>query len=179
MSSQRGDYDELIRPVEAQMMRAVWRIAQNADDADDAFQDATATIWAKIARVRAHRNPQALILRICINAACDLVRKKSRRACRETPLTEAHVVADSSFDGTASLRAKEQRDMVARAIARLPERQAAAVTMRILLERPYSEIADALGCAEATARVHVSNGLQRLRSALDRLNAIPSEEDRR
>jgi DNA-directed RNA polymerase specialized sigma24 family protein len=41
--------------------------------------------------------------------------------------------------------------------------------MRFLLYCPYEEIAQALQCAEATARVHVTRGLSRLRDLLAHL----------
>jgi len=48
------------------------------------------------------------------------------------------------------------------AIARLPEKQAAAVTLRVLEEQPYEAVAAALGCTEPTARVHVLRGREKL-----------------
>ena len=56
----------------------------------------------------------------------------------------------------------EVLSLVREAVARLPEKQAAAVTLRVLEEQPYEAIAAALGCAEPTARVHVLRGRERL-----------------
>jgi RNA polymerase sigma-70 factor (ECF subfamily) len=54
------------------------------------------------------------------------------------------------------------RALVLDAISRLPEKQAAAVTLRVLEEQPYEAVAAALGCTEPTARVHVSRGREKL-----------------
>jgi DNA-directed RNA polymerase specialized sigma24 family protein len=48
------------------------------------------------------------------------------------------------------------------AISRLPPKSAVAVMMRVLEEQPYPVIAEALGCAETTARIHVMRGRARL-----------------
>ena len=76
-------YDDLIAPIEDRMIRSVWRIVRDADDADDAFQAALEKIWRRLETIRRHPNPRALILRICVNAAYDLLRKKARLRRRE------------------------------------------------------------------------------------------------
>ena len=170
MDSQRSDYENLIRPVEDQLMRSVWRIVQNPDDAEDAFQDAVVRIWKRMAQIRRHANPHALILRISINAALTIVRKRSRRARREEGTGRLDFQPDAGPDAAEALCEDERRREVARAIARLPEQQATAVTLRYLLEQPYRDVAETLGCAEPTARIHVSRGLARLSSLLAHLS---------
>lgn len=176
MSSLQNDYERIIRPIEQQMMRSVWRITQNAEDADDAFQEAMTQIWQRLPRIRSHPNPQALVLRICTNVACDVLRRKTRRDHREQSL-DALAVDTSTPSVAALILSSERRDQVKAAIARLPEQQATAVTMRFLLYCPYEEVAQALGCAEATARVHVTRGLSRLRDLLAHLSPLPTLEN--
>ena len=154
-------------------MRSVWRITQNATDADDAFQEAMTRIWERLPRIRAHPNPAAIVLRICSNVACDVVRRKSRRDHHEQSRDAAgadHDDADTSVpDVAAAILSNERREQVQAAIARLPEQQATAISMRFLLSCSYEEIAQALECAEPTARVHVMRGLSRLRELLSHL----------
>ena len=158
------------------MMRSVWRITQDADDADDAFQESMTQIWQRMSRIRAHPNPQALVLRICANVACDVLRRKSRRDSREqsSPIERLDT---STPDVAALILRNERQKEVKAAIARLPERQATAITMRFLLCCSYEEIARSLGCAEATARVHATRGLSRLRDLLAHLNPSPTLEN--
>ena len=47
VSDDRTIYDELIAPMEAAMMRSIWRIVRNVDLAEDTLQDALAIIWKK------------------------------------------------------------------------------------------------------------------------------------
>lgn len=177
MSSHPADYERIIRPIEQQMLRSVWRITQNADDADDAFQEAMTQVWQRLPRIRAHPNPSALVLRICTNAACDVVRRKSRRDEHEQSQEAARTPAASCHDVAALIVHDERRDQVQAAIARLPAQQATAVTMRFLLYCPYEEIAQALDCAEPTARVHVMRGLSRLKDLLAHLSPAPTLEN--
>jgi DNA-directed RNA polymerase specialized sigma24 family protein len=79
MNDDRPEYERLIAPIEDRMIRSVWRIVRDPDDAEDAFQDALLMVWKRWGQVRRHPNPHALVLRICINAAHDMLRRRARR----------------------------------------------------------------------------------------------------
>ncbi len=57
-------------------------------------------------------------------------------------------------------------------VRQLPGRQAAAVALHYLEDRPVAEVADTLGCAESTAKVH----LHRARNALAASLALTPDE---
>jgi len=157
-------YDTYLAPLEARMLRTAWRITRDPDRARDALQDALARIWKQRQRVRSHPNPAALVLRITIQAAVDVRRRESRRWRNGGHAMPA--LANGGTDPRTMAEQRETRDLVLDAIARLPARQAAAVTMRVMEDAPYDTIAAALGCAAATARVHVLRGREKLRRLL-------------
>jgi len=153
-------YEEYLAPLETRMLRTVWRVVHDEEMARDALQDALVVVWRRRERVRSHPNPEALILRIAIHAALDAVRKAlRRRAPVELP---AALTASPSPGPTAALDSRELREQVLAAVGRLPAKQATAVLMRVLEERPYRAIAEALECGEVTARIHVMRGRARL-----------------
>ncbi len=156
-------YETYLAPLETRMLRTAWRLTRDPDRARDVLQDAMARIWTQRLRVRSHPNPAALVLRITIHAAIDGLRRERRRR-----RAEGNAVP-SSWPTIAPLAAVEQREahaMVLEAVARLPRKQALAVSLRVLEEQPYGTIAAALGCAEATARVHVLRAREKLRHLL-------------
>ena len=53
------------------------------------------------------------------------------------------------------------------AVRSLPAQQRAAVVLHYFEDRPVAEIADVLGCAPATARVHLHKARTRLAALLD------------
>jgi RNA polymerase sigma-70 factor (ECF subfamily) len=55
-------------------------------------------------------------------------------------------------------------------VRRLPHRQRVAIALFYVEDRPVAEIAAVLGCAEATARVHLLRGR---RSLAERLEVQP------
>jgi RNA polymerase sigma-70 factor (ECF subfamily) len=60
-----------------------------------------------------------------------------------------------------------------RALGRLSAKQRAALLLRELEGLSYKEIAEALGCREATARVHYHRGCQKMRQMLVEAGATP------
>lgn len=61
----------------------------------------------------------------------------------------------------------ELRTALGRELAGLSPEQREALSLRIVEERPYEEIAEQLGVSEQTARARVSRGLRRLAGALE------------
>lgn len=169
VTDDRTTYDELIAPIQSKMMRSIWRVLRRSDLAEDALQDALAIIWKKRHKIIRHPNPQALVLRICINVAHDSLRRvvRSRRHMDVSVLTDMPAAPDS--DAVRAVERQEITQAVLRAVSRLPRKQAVAVLMRIVHEEPFSAVAQALDCSEITARIHVLRGRARLQKWLARL----------
>jgi len=158
------DYAVYIKPMESRIMRSIWRIVRQREAAEDALQDALAVIWKKRREVAHHPNPEAVILRIAVGAAYDTVRKMRRRLRREIPGLPDQAGNGSTAPLSREIEERALRTCILAAIGRLPKRQATAVLLRIVEERPYEEIARSMGCSTTTARIHVMRG----RAALSR-----------
>jgi RNA polymerase sigma factor (sigma-70 family) len=150
-------YEAWLLPLEVRMLRSAWRILRDPDLARDAVQDAMAVIWMRRERVRTHPNPEALVLRICIDAALDVRRREHKTQRAAAALLNSAPVRED--DGPARIAERhERRARVLDAIGRLPGKQAAAVLLRWVHEADYRTIAQALECSEVTARIHVMRG---------------------
>ena len=169
VTDDRMIYDELIAPLEALMMRSIWRIVRNADLAEDCLQDVLAVVWKKRFQIRLHPNPQALILRICLNAGCDTLRRLDRTQ-RQTDLSHLdNAPAPPTHDADRDLEEGEIVKQVQQAIRRLPRKRALAVMMRLIHEESFEAIAQTLDCSETTVRIHISRGRAQLRKWLSHL----------
>jgi RNA polymerase sigma-70 factor (ECF subfamily) len=71
-----------------------------------------------------------------------------------------------SEDVERRLDATELRPRLAHALNGLPREQREAVELRVVDERPYDEVAAALGCTETAARIRVMRALGKLARAL-------------
>ncbi len=153
-------FADLIAPVKHRMFETVWRILRHPQDAEDALQNALTIIWRQRARIAGHRVPQALILKICADAAIDQFRR--RRSVKHTgvPLEESMASAEPSPLGQAIER--EHQEILLASIAKLSPNQAASIVMRHLQGESLADIAAALGCGIETVREHLDRGKKRL-----------------
>lgn len=144
------------------------RACAAGDGADDLTAETFLRAWVALrgyepARIAA-LDLRPWLLTICLNQARNDRRRASRRP-RTAP-----------FDGAAPGRgpySPSPEDVAVRRdgagalgalLARLPEPQRVAVVLRHVVGCSAAEIASVLGCAEGTARSHVSRGLERLRT---------------
>lgn len=169
-------YRTLIEPIESRMIGAITRLVHDEDEAADALQNALEEIWKNLERIARHPNPHGYILRLCVSAAYDALRKRSRQRRRWIPWGPAHdgLAAAGNGHATAGIEESEaigeeeqRRRAVLAAIAQLPPKQAQAVILRVHEEQSFESIAQAFGCREATARSHFSKGVARLRVILN------------
>jgi len=177
MTVRQQEYERLIAPIEDRMMRAVWRVLRDSDDADDAFQEALLKVWKRWDRIVTHPNPHALILQICIHAAHDVLRNKLRRGRRLEAAAIPEDIPDPSASAVQTISGAEQDAAVLRAIGNLPNKQARAILLHAVEEVPYNAIAAAMNCRESTVRKHVARARTKLRVLLSHLiPTVPKEE---
>lgn len=160
-----ADFEALVLVHRDRMTRTVWRVLRDADLAEEALQDALGTLWRKLEAVRGHPDPEAFVLRVCLDAAYDRLRERIRARRREAPENGASPEAADAGD-RAEARA-EIRDVLD-AIRRLDRRQATAILLHAVQGEPYRAVGEALGCGEATARVHVQRAREKLRRLFGR-----------
>jgi RNA polymerase sigma-70 factor (ECF subfamily) len=75
------------------------------------------------------------------------------------------------FTPLTTLIHRESNGRLRQAIARLSPQQAQAILLRLVEGLTYDDVAAALGCTNATARVHVQRGRANLRKELPDLVA--------
>ena len=135
----------------------VWRSLRamvGAQAAEDCFQETFLAALHAYPRLRADSSPRAWLLTIAHNKAIDHL----RRGRRTTPVAEIDVADERG--------APEDDGTVWSAVAALPPRQRAAVTLRYVGDLSHREIAAAIGCSEEASRRSLHEGLETLRSQL-------------
>lgn len=163
------EFEALVFRHRDRMIRTAWRVVRDADLAEEALQEALGTLWTKLADLRVHPNPEAFVLRVCLDAAYDRLRERFRTRRRNVP------EEDAGADPAGVEERAEVREVLD-AIRRLDRRQATAILMHAVEGEPYRAVAAALGCGEATARVHVQRAREKLRRVFGRSGARARRE---
>jgi RNA polymerase sigma-70 factor, ECF subfamily len=116
--------------------------------AEDAVGEAFARAAARFDDLR---DPVAWLYRAAFNVATDELRRDRRRAER---------------DAVDPVQSPPEAVGLFEAMRRLPPRERAAMVLFYVSDLPVAEVADRMGVARATVRVHLMKGRRRLRDLL-------------
>lgn len=128
--------------------------------AEDIAQDALIEAYRRWVTISSYDKPGAWLRRVTINRALSTRRRATAELRARPRLGAARAPALSP--------APTNHDDVWAAVRALPGQQRAAVALHYLEDRPVAEIAEILGCAEGTAKVHLHRGRAALAEKLDR-----------
>lgn len=159
-----GDLDAfeiLFRQFQARVYGWIVRIVRDPASAEDLTVE---TFW-RIYRARARFDPQAdfgaWAYRIAVNLALSHLRGKPRE--EELRVDEPVVnPPDAALE-------REAREQIRCAFSKLPARLQVVAAMALIEERPYQEIATALGIAPGTVKSRVFRAVRILRKQLNRM----------
>ena len=165
MAAQKGDreaFGDLVRRYEPAARRVARAVLHHPEDADDAAQDGFFSAWRNISRYDPGRQFGPWILRIVVNAAHDLRR---RRQIRETDPVSPQL-SGGEASPAALAEQGELGERIDRALQSLPERQRLAVVLFDAEGFSHGEIAQMLGIPEGTVRSDVFHARRVLRTRL-------------
>jgi RNA polymerase sigma factor (sigma-70 family) len=144
-----------------ELARHVRRIVRDDDIAQDILQDTMIRAHRALAGLAAKANTRAWLYRIATNVALNHLRSRARERAalgRHAAEQEARVTPpDAPVEDT------ERRAALWAEVARLPQRQRLALTLRLADELDYEEIARRLGGTPAAARANVYQATRTLR----------------
>jgi RNA polymerase sigma-70 factor (ECF subfamily) len=146
--------------------------AARGADADTAADVVAETFFAALRgrmtyRSR-HDSARLWLLGIAIRRLADVHRRHAAEGRRSERLkTEAIVLTAADRESYEHLLA-DATETGLDALADLPDVQQRAIRARVIEDRGYAEIAEALGLSEPATRQHVSRGLAALRRTLER-----------
>ena len=162
-AAQSGDtaaFGRLVELHQQRVFRTARAILGNDADAQDAAQEAFLRAFRHLASFDPKRDMAAWLYRLTVNVCRDMVRRRPDEGIAEID-SQVLVARDPGPFETAALQ--EQRDLTRRAIARLPYKERAAITLRDLEGLTTAEVAGALGTTQATVRSQVSAARAKLR----------------
>lgn len=157
-AAQRGDrtaFSSLVRRHQRAVYGLCYRLVGTADEARDVAQEAFVRAWERLSTFDASLEFGPWVLRIAHNAAIDRLRRRQRVVLLETP-DPGQAEADPS--GALDLE---------RAIAELPPKHRAAVTLVYVQGWPVREAAAILDAPEGTVLTWLHRARKALRERLD------------
>ena len=142
------------------------------DAAMDILQETFVTAMKRIDRYRGDGPLQGWLRGIALRKSLDWRRSLARRIRLGEALKRE---GGAALEPPADPRLGSEDAELQRALASLSPRQRAALLLRELEELSFREVAEALGCREATARVHHHRAREAMRGMLGAAAALSDE----
>ena len=149
-------FEEFFRNEKAGLFRALCIVTRNRHEAEELTQDAFVRVLERWERVGAMDDPRAYLYGTAMNAFRMGLRHAAVVARRRLGATRPD-------DEMANI---DSDDAVMRALARLTDRQRAAVVLTDLLGFPSEEAGSMLGIRASTVRVHVARAHAAMKGAM-------------
>jgi RNA polymerase sigma factor (sigma-70 family) len=135
-------------------------------DADDCFQETFLSALRAYPKLRNGDNLRGWILAIATRKAIDAARARGRRPEPVADMAELLAEQASGLHLAVEIESDQLIDEPLWSdILSLPPRQRVALVHRVLLDRPYAELAAAMGTSVDAARANVYQALKKLREA--------------
>lgn len=167
---QGGDqaaFAEIVRHFQRPIYRVAYALTRNASDADDLGQETFVRAYQAIGRFRADEPLYPWLARIAVNLTYSLFRRRKRRP--ETsiePLVEAGRQWAADDDPAERAAESEQHEQLAAAFAGLSHEHQAVLTLRVVDDLSYDDIARTLGVPAGTVMSRLSRARAELRARL-------------
>jgi len=170
----RERYAELVARHQRRAGRIAFHYLRDAAEADEAVQDAFVKAYSHISTFREELPFEVWFTRILINGCLDRIKARTRRERWLVPMPEfpnqaqgyADRIAGSGPSPEAQLLARERRQQLAAALARLPERQRSVFMLSHYEGCTSREVSALTGLNESTVRVHLFRAIRKLRTLL-------------
>ncbi|WP_278236169.1 SigE family RNA polymerase sigma factor [Isoptericola sp. AK164] len=158
-SSRDAEFTAFMAEAEPVLGRTAYLLTGNRHRAEELVQQALVRTYVAWPRARS-RDPLAYARRVLANARIDTWRKH-RREVLLAPDDLPHGRHGGADGGHA------ERDLLVRALARLPEQRRRVVVLRYLVDLGEREVAEDLGISVGAVKSAASRGLAQLRGVLD------------
>jgi RNA polymerase sigma-70 factor (ECF subfamily) len=150
-------FEDLFRAEYPTVVRVLAPIVGSLGDAEAVAQEAFLKAYVRWGRVGRYDRPGAWVQKVAVRDGVRVARKLARSSPGEPPSEHGRWSEVSDVAGRTDLW---------RALSRLPARQRACVVLHHLADWPAARVAEALGCREATVRVHLHRGRAALAAEL-------------
>ena len=162
-------FEQLVIAYQKPIYNLALRMTGNRDDAFDLTQETFLKAWHAISLFQFDSKFLTWLCRIASNTCIDFLRKERRRqtvsltAMDDLDETYEIDVADPDQDPAKIIETAMDRDAVYQALQMLPAEYREALSMRVMEDMRYEDIAEALNVKPGTVKSRISRAREKLR----------------
>ena len=160
-------FEHLVKRYQNPLLNFVYRYVGNRQTAEDLTQEVFLQVYRAAARFEPKARVSTWVFKIAYNLCMNEMKRRKRLASYEL---ELHMRGEQSLT-SLSPDAVEQfglKQFMMKTLTQLPEKQRAALLLRVTEEFSYQEISDVLGVSRASVESLLFRARERLRQLLAR-----------
>jgi RNA polymerase sigma-70 factor, ECF subfamily len=161
-----GAFDEIVSKYQKQVYNIAYGFIGNCEDAYDISQEVFIKVFRSLRQLKNGASFFLWLKRITINTCTDFVRRQANEQTLEEFSYIQERYADDNRTSDRIMETGELKNVINRAVERLPMKQRKVFMLRHYDELPLKDIAEVLGCSLGTVKAHLFRATQRLRTLL-------------
>ncbi len=162
-----GAFDLIVERHRRPVYQVCYRFVGNHEEASDLSQEVFLRAFRALKNFKGQAALGTWLHRIAVNVSLN---KVSIKAPRFEPVEEQQYVDTTSESPSDRMLREERAARVRAAVARLPEKQRAALVLRTWQDLPHHEVARILGITVGAAKANMFHALQNLKKILGDLS---------
>ena len=171
-------YGQIVRAYEKQIYNLCLRMVSDPVDAEDLAQEAFVKAWQGLEFYKFEAAFSTWLYRLTTNLCIDFLRKKKRRPSVSMTVEEDGETSEMEFPDRAlspeeEILRRERQRMLSEAMETLDEEGRAIITLRVVDELSYEQIARVLDVKVGTVKSRLARARERLRKILYKQGNIP------
>lgn len=165
-------FEQLVRTYQTPIYNLCLRMSGNPDDAADLSQEAFIKAWRNLGSFQFESAFSTWLYRLASNTCLDFLRSVKRRPQVSLTVedgdgeTQTLDLPDSAPTPEEAAISKEENELLARAMQALDEQQRQILTLRVVNDLSYAEIAGILQIKEGTVKSRLARTRDALRKKL-------------
>ena len=181
-----GDHEafaELVKRHETQVYNLCLRMSGNPEDARDLSQEAFLKAWRGLRFYQFESAFSTWLYRLTSNVCIDFLRSRKRRPSVSLTVDEEEPVEmeveDSSPTPEEQVLHREQQYAVAKAMEQLEDEFRQVLTLRVIHDLPYEEIAEIMDLKVGTVKSRLARARMKLKKLLEDGNILETQTSKR
>ncbi len=161
-----GAFDEIVNKYQKQVYNIAYGFIGNCEDAYDISQEVFIKVFRSLRQLKNSASFFLWLKRITINTCTDFVRRQANEQTIEEFSYIQEYYTNDNRTSDRIMETGELKNVINRAVERLPMKQRKVFMLRHYDELPLKDIAEVLGCSLGTVKAHLFRATQRLRTLL-------------
>jgi len=175
IKARNGDktaFGKLVKKYQQHVLYLAYDVIGDYDEAKDIAQEAFIRAFTKLGQFEKRARFSTWLYRITVNLALDVYRKKKRHPLKSLDKSMKEIESQTLKNESISIKSDgavefdEMRVKLNEALNGLSENQKTAAVLKYFHQKSSKEIAEIMGCAESTARIHIHRALGNLKKFL-------------